>query len=560
MKRLVLVVLSLSLLTACPKPVTNVAVSPKSAGALTCSTVKLSAKVTGGSTGKVSWSVDPAGTGSIDASGLYTTPTAMPDPATVTVTATSQEDTKISGSSTLTLADAIPSTPAAIPGSAPSNRYGVYQHWVAGDGSREYAIWPLQVAGSAEARLMVAKSDDGGATWTSVAPAVDTQMDHVDDSVSYIDCAAVAVDAGNPDVVYALAEFWFGNDLSKGVGANDTNLVFSVSTDGGKTFTPSVLQIGGSSGGPNGWDSVGICPDIVSSAANTVEVLSPGGYGCDGNPDLILWSDANEGSGFDQGVLKSNDYVANGYTTALENLNGATSCSGHIFPSYNGGSDASGGTVESPRAFTDGNGRLCITYVGSLDNGNGTTAINTYVQCSSDAGQTFTAPTVLDPQSLPDVEHNQANGAFGPGGDVAVVWTQADTSSDNLYVATSSDGGATFGAPVNLATYVIPSTSGSVMALAPSVGYDASGVLWIAYDGGDGGFYDRVIVDKSCDNGKTWNGPVLVNGPEGSIADMRWPALVPSRGAAPTLMTTAKSGELDYLTLGPPSASAPAGP
>jgi len=33
------------------------------------------------------------------------------------------------------------------------------------------------------------------------------------------------------------------------------------------------------------------------------------------------------------------------------------------------------------------------------------------------------------------------------------------------------------------------------------------------------------VVDKSCDGGQTWSGATLVNGPEKSVVNMKWPSL-----------------------------------
>ena len=85
-----------------------------------------------------------------------------------------------------------------------------------------------------------------------------------------MNCAAVAIDAGNPDVVYVIARIAGENDLATGVGADGAALVLAVSGDGGATFTPRVLHVGGTANGPLGWDKVGICPDLISPAADAI--------------------------------------------------------------------------------------------------------------------------------------------------------------------------------------------------------------------------------------------------------------------------------------------------
>ena len=62
------------------------------------------ASVTGSSNQAVTWTISPAGSGTIDAtSGLYIAPLTVPNPATVTITATSQADSSMSASTTLTI-------------------------------------------------------------------------------------------------------------------------------------------------------------------------------------------------------------------------------------------------------------------------------------------------------------------------------------------------------------------------------------------------------------------------------------------------------------------------
>jgi hypothetical protein len=82
--------------------------------------------------------------------------------------------------------------------------------------------------------------------------------------------------------------------------------------------------------------------------------------------------------------------------------------------------------------------------------------------------------------------------------------------------------------------------------------FDASGVLWLAYRSNDGTPSDRLIVDKTCDLGRTWSGAALVNGPESAVATngMKWPALITSSGAAPSVVASATAG-LTVFTLAP---------
>ena len=86
----------------------HVAVTPTSASVITGATQQFAASVTGTSQTEVTWTVAGTGCtgtacGTISSSGLYTTPTAVPSPATVTITATSVADPSESASADVTI-------------------------------------------------------------------------------------------------------------------------------------------------------------------------------------------------------------------------------------------------------------------------------------------------------------------------------------------------------------------------------------------------------------------------------------------------------------------------
>ena len=194
-------------------------------------------------------------------------------------------------------------------------------------------------------------------------------------------------------------------------------------------------------------------------------------------------------------------YWADGISTALSVLKGGPGCQTDLAP-YAGASDgASGQVIESPRMFTDGLGHLCLTYAGEPQAN--PTIENVYIQCSNDAGKTFTQPVEIDPALGVD---NQPSGAFGPGGMAAVTWTHAITSTNDqqLYLAVSADGAATFGAPILVPTADLP--------YSPSVYVDVDGIIWISYMMSNGTSQYSLYVDKSCDHGATFSGAVQIQG------------------------------------------------
>jgi hypothetical protein len=85
-----------------------VTVTPTSTSVVTGATQQLTASVVGTSNTAVTWTVQGAGCsalacGTIDSNGLYTAPSAVPSPATVTVTATSSADPSKTGSTSVAI-------------------------------------------------------------------------------------------------------------------------------------------------------------------------------------------------------------------------------------------------------------------------------------------------------------------------------------------------------------------------------------------------------------------------------------------------------------------------
>jgi len=97
-----------ALVTVMPPTTATVSVAPANSWTAVGSTVQYTATITGSSNTAVAWSVNGVAggnstVGTISASGLYTAPTAAPNPPTVVVTATSQAAGNSTASTTLTL-------------------------------------------------------------------------------------------------------------------------------------------------------------------------------------------------------------------------------------------------------------------------------------------------------------------------------------------------------------------------------------------------------------------------------------------------------------------------
>lgn len=99
-----------------PPPQVFVAVSPVTTTVSVAHTQQFTATVTGATNTAVTWSVaGGSSNGTISMVGLYTAPASVPNPAKVTVTATSQADSSKFASATVTVQAGVQVQPAAVP-------------------------------------------------------------------------------------------------------------------------------------------------------------------------------------------------------------------------------------------------------------------------------------------------------------------------------------------------------------------------------------------------------------------------------------------------------------
>jgi hypothetical protein len=139
---------------------------------------------------------------------------------------------------------------------------------------------------------------------------------------------------------------------------------------------------------------------------------------------------------------------------------------------------------------------------------------------SRDAGASFDAPVRVAgggseaPARAPAL-------AVAADGTVVLAWTLGDVASADVHVATSTDGGAMFGAPV-----IVARTAG--YSDAPKLAVDRAGTLHVVVSESAGGPFDRhdVRYTRSRDRGRTFQPLRVLSRPNsGGIKSAAFPAL-----------------------------------
>jgi Prealbumin-like fold domain len=179
--------------------------------------------------------------------------------------------------------------------------------------------------------------------------------------------------------------------------------------------------------------------------------------------------------------------------------------------------------AHSPSTVIDpATGDIVITYTQSRADGTS----ETMVTRSSDGGEVFSTP-----QSVSGVGHNDFSdlSRVAPNGNVYVTWTNFSAANDNTFVVSrSTDGGLTWGPPVDAAT--VPKTGtpglcqgssvrtvlGQVVPLdAPEIAvspFSPNRVFLTFAAHGQAADEGDILFSRSTDGGQTWT-PVQTVGP-----------------------------------------------
>jgi hypothetical protein len=488
-----------------PAPVESVAVTlaPGSATVQASKTASFSAKVTNDPKNDgTMWTLSGSGctgaacgtlSGATSASGVpvtYTAPAAVPNPPTVTLTATSVDDTSESAKATITLTapPAAPLTVSVTPGTASLATGGITQPFtanVANDSQNLGVTWSISgtncmgalcgsisptttASGVAATYTSAARATAAGTvtvTATSVAEtsangtaAVTLAPPAAPTATSPTSFSPVAVDSGFG--LPAIATDSSGNiDLA---WINTDGVHFTRSTNGGTTFsTPNV-----------------IATDFSKNLQNNLlrMVVDPVG-----NIDLLWYS-----------VLDLADTTV-GYNISRSTNNGTTFTTPVQFTT--GPQPITGSNL--PMIVGRPDGKLIVTWIDASS--------NVLAESTSD-GVTFTAPTTIA-ATVAGASGEQA--IADSAGNVYVFWEAAPTVSNCSISFSSSTDGVTYSAGKT-----ISGASGACNS-QPSVAVNASGnlaVTWVADS-------TSLFSTLSLDQGTTFATPISIATPAPPTSD-----------------------------------------
>jgi hypothetical protein len=178
-------------------------------------------------------------------------------------------------------------------------------------------------------------------------------------------------------------------------------------------------------------------------------------------------------------------------------------------------------------------------YVG-YDHTGGNKRRAVFVASSTDGGLTFGAPAQASEVGNGNNGGIGANPYVSPNGDVHVAWQ--DYAHSTVATSTSTDGGATWGPAVTIAETSVPfdialpsiSTRGAL--LYPSCDADVSsgayrGTLYCSWWNGTLSSGGDVFVSRSTDDGATWTRPLRVNDVAAGDQYYQWLAVDPVTGS-----------------------------
>lgn len=325
-----------------------------------------------------------------------------------------------------------------------------------------------------EGDILFARSLDGGVSWTAPAPL---------NSNAATDAGGDGQVALAADGAGSVVAVWRSFDSLGGAIGTDGDILFARSADGGATWS-APAPLNGNAATDSGPDSA---PTLVTDG---------------GGAWVAAWQSSSlpaGGSDGDIAVARSSDGGATWSAPALLNTNAATDT----------------GNDGDPQLATDGAGAWVAVWqsTDSLGGTIGSD-FDILGARSTDGGVTWSAPAPVNTNAASDgsATDQQPAVAYDAGGGWVTVWaTEAGGlgSDGDVVAARSTDGGVTW--TPRLALDPGATTDGGEDGGAV-VGSDGAGTLlavWAAFDWQDS--EGELLVVRSSDGGATWTAPVPLN-------------------------------------------------
>ncbi len=422
---------------------------------------------------------------------MYTAPAAVPNPPMVTLTATSVDDTTKSAKATIALTPPppLPPTVSVTPGTANLATGGVTQTFTANvtnDAQSLGVAWSLSgtnCSGAGCGSISPTTSASGAAvTYTSAARATAAGTVTVT-ATSVAEASAVgtaAVTLAAPQAPTASATQPFPTPVAVGNGygipviatdasgnideawINPDGVHFTRSTDGGVTFSAAIL-----------------IPSDLSQ--NSMDNLLRMVVDALGNINLMWYR-----------VLDSTDTTV-GYYLSRSTDNGATFTPPAEFTQ--GPQPFSGSNV--PTIVGRPDGKLIMTWIDASS--------NVLAEVTGD-GIVFSLPTTIAP-AVPGAAGEKA--VVGPAGHVYVFWTTAPASPNCSISFSVSNDGLSYSAAKTI------SGGAGVCNSQPAASVDSAGdlsVTWVADA-------TSLFFTRSVDGGATFAAPISIATPANPTAD-----------------------------------------
>jgi hypothetical protein len=389
--------------------------------------------------------------------------------------------------------------------------------------------------------ILVSRSSDNGATWTTPAAL----NDNAGTDTTEIDANAQVVYGGNSK----WTTVWHSNTTLSGSIGEDFDILISRSADNGATWIPEVALNSDAAASPTdhspriatdgagNWVAVWYSDDLGDTSGTDLDILvsfstddaatwsfpetlsSLTDFGNDFSPQITTdgagnwvaaWNSDDTlggtiGSDMDILVSRSTDNGASWTPAAALNTNAA--------------SDS--GTDQMVQVATDGVGKWVAVWT-STDTLGGTLGGegDILVARSTDNGANWTAPAALNNTAISDTGADTEPQVLTDGaGNWLAIWTSTETPGDpsgtdfDILASLSTDNGATWTTPIIVNTNAI----GDVGAdLKPQLTTNGAGkwiVVWNSDDdlGGTIGTDLDILVSGSADNGATWSTVAVLN-------------------------------------------------